>query len=141
MGSSVPELVTSPVAHRGNGHKGLAPLIRKMKLENPSLSNTAIARHCKCSTANVKKVLAKLSTNYSTEDLEEYKANRADIFAALGRKMLGSITESKLQKTSAVQLVTGAAILFDKERLERGQATGINVTALVDVAELLRNQQ
>jgi hypothetical protein len=37
-------------------------------------------------------------------------------------------------------LVTAAAILEDKGRLVRGQATGINVQVLMDVAEMIRNE-
>jgi len=141
MGSKQPELIKVENKPKRGEKRGLAPLICKMKLENPSLSNHAIAQHLKCSDANVCNVLQKFAGRYSQEQIEDFKNNRADVFAGIGMRMLGSITEAKLKKTSAVQLVTGAAILYDKERLERGQATGINVTALVDVAELLRNQQ
>jgi hypothetical protein len=36
--------------------------------------------------------------------------------------------------------MTVAGIAFDKGQLVRGQATSINVTALLDVAELIRRQ-
>ena len=37
-----------------------------------------------------------------------------------------------------MEAVTAAAILEDKARLVRGQATGINVSVLLDVAESIR---
>jgi hypothetical protein len=51
------------------------------------------------------------------------------------------VTSAKLQKASAGSLVTAAAILEDKARLIRGQATSINVQALLEVAELIRRQR
>jgi hypothetical protein len=40
----------------------------------------------------------------------------------------------------AFPLVSGAAILEDKARMIRGQATSINVQALLDVAEIIRQR-
>jgi hypothetical protein len=37
-----------------------------------------------------------------------------------------------------MEAITGAAILIDKARLVRGQATGINVSILMDVVEAIR---
>ena len=51
------------------------------------------------------------------------------------------MTQEKLQKSSAKALVTIAAISLDKSRLVRQQATGINATALRDVAEAIRQQK
>jgi len=78
---------------------------------------------------------------HSEEKLRAFQENKADIYDALQLKVLGSVTQAKLNKSPAVSLITGAAILEDKARLVRGQATGINVTALIDVAELLRGRE
>jgi hypothetical protein len=51
------------------------------------------------------------------------------------RTDLDSWIEARL---SAPALVTSVAIVEDKARLVRGQATGINVTALLDVVEAIR---
>ena len=55
-------------------------------------------------------------------------------------RALASVTQDKLRKSSAGSLVTVAAILEDKARLVRGQATSINVQALLEVAELIRQR-
>ena len=71
-------------------------------------------------------------------DLRDYQANKADVFDALGLQLLQSLTPSKLEKASALQAVTAAAILQDKTQVLRGQATSINVTVLMDVVEAIR---
>ena len=121
--------------------KGVAPLIRRLHLDYPELTDSQIARKVGCSPANVGIVLRRFLGKHTTAELSSFQENKADIYDALQLKVLSSVTESKLRKTPAISLITGAAILEDKARLVRGQATGINVTALVDVAELLRNQQ
>ena len=55
-------------------------------------------------------------------------------------RLLLSVTDKKINKTSAVQAITGVAILEDKIRLARGQATGINVSVLLDVAAAIRER-
>ena len=52
-----------------------------------------------------------------------YIENRADILAKLQCELLQGLDASKIKGASALQLITGAGILFDKERLERGQST------------------
>ena len=51
-----------------------------------------------------------------------------------------SLTRDKIEKTKPMEAITGAAILIDKARLVRGQATGINVNVLLDVAEAIRSR-
>ena len=55
-------------------------------------------------------------------------------------RALISVTQEKLRKSSAGSLVTVAAIFEHKARLVRGQATSINVQALLEVAELIRQR-
>jgi hypothetical protein len=71
-------------------------------------------------------------------ELHDFQANKADIYDAVQMRALASVTQAKLQKSSAPALVTAAAILEDKARLVRGQATGINVQVLLDIAEMIR---
>lgn len=56
-------------------------------------------------------------------DLQIYKTHRADILASKQLQILKSITDDDIQKASAYQRVGMFGILYDKERLERGQST------------------
>ena len=71
----------------------------------------------------------------------DFQANKADIYDVIQSRALASITQEHLDKCSAVQLVTAAAILEDKSRLVRGQPTSIHVNALMDVAAMLREHR
>lgn len=122
------------------GKRGLAPKIRKLKTRYPELGNTAIARQVGCSINNVDQVLRRFLGKTSVDDLRNFQEAKADVYDALQLRALGSITQAKLSKAPVVALVTSAAILEDKARLVRGQATGINVNVLMDLAEVLRSR-
>jgi hypothetical protein len=55
--------------------------------------------------------------------------------------MLASITQQDIAKAPLLPRVTGAAILEDKARIIRGQATGINAVMMMDVVEALKARQ
>lgn len=74
----------------------------------------------------------------SDAELRDYQDNQADVFDSLAFRLLGSLSQDKIDKTKPMEAITGAAILIDKSRLVRGQATGINVHVLMDVVEALR---
>lgn len=118
--------------------KGLAPLIRKTKLRYPEMSEAQIARRVGCVPSNVHAVLSGFLGGHSQQDLRDFQANKAEIYDAIQHRILESITQDKLTKTSAPGLVTAAAILEDKARLVRGQATSLNMAALLDVVDLIR---
>ena len=105
------------------------------------MSKAAIARRVGCHVNNVSYVLAKYLGDHSQEELQEFQDSKADCFEAVQHRLLLSVTDKKILKTSAVQAITGAAILEDKIRLQRGQATGINVNVLLDVAAAIRDKQ
>jgi hypothetical protein len=118
--------------------KGLAPSIRKMAVAYPELSNSEIARAVGCSVQNVSCVLQSFLAGTSPDTLREFQESKADVYDALQLRMLGSLTQDKIDKSKPMEIITGAAILEDKARLVRGQATGINVNILMDVVEAMR---
>lgn len=61
----------------------------------------------------------------SMGNFKTYKNARADIFAIMGRELLYSLTPSEIKSMPPASRITCAAILYDKERLERGQSTEI----------------
>ena len=118
--------------------RGLAPLIRSTKTRYPELSEAQIAKRVGCSPSNVHQVLTPFLHDHSEGELRDFQANKADIYDAVQMRALASVTQDKLRKSSAGSLVTVAAILEDKARLIRGQATGIHVSALIDVLDAIR---
>lgn len=64
--------------------------------------------------------------------MEEYRASKAEVFEHIQGKLLSAVSEDNPKE--AQSLVTSAAILEDKIRLERGQST-VNTT--VDIRMLI----
>ena len=120
-------------------HGERAALIRKLHSRYPELSQADIARQAGCTPQNVSGVLSAFLDGRSVADLREFQTNKADLFDAIQYRALASVTQDTLDKAGLQQLVTSAAILEDKARLVRGQATSIHVTALLDVAKLMRD--
>lgn len=118
--------------------RGLAPTIRKIAVQYPELTHSEIARTVGCDPSNVTCVLKTFLGNTSPEQLADFQQNKADIYDAMQHRLLASLTDDKINKSKVMEAVTAAAILEDKARLVRGQATGINVSVLLDVAESIR---
>ena len=119
---------------------GAAPAIRHLYERYPEMSQAAIARKVGCTSSTVSTVLKQYLNSTSEEELRQFQENKADIYDAIQHRALSTITNSKLRNASAQSLVTAAAILEDKARLVRGQATNINATILLDVVEMLKNR-
>ena len=126
---------------RRTGRTGAADKVIDLHLRKPHMSKAAIARRVGCSPGNVDYVLKRYLAKNSEAQLREYQANQGDAFDAIGMRALASITPKKLANASAVQLMTTAAIATDKARLIRGEATGINVSVLLDIAAGIRERQ
>jgi len=86
----------------------------------------------------VAQVLSTFLAGGSYDQLQDFQTNKADIYDALQHRLLGSVTAEKIANSKVMEAVTAAAILEDKARLVRGQATGFNVNVLMDVVELLK---
>jgi hypothetical protein len=92
-------------------------------LRKRGLSYSRIAQAVGCSDTNVKQRLAPFKD--AIDGLKSYKENRADIFAIHQQRVLENVTTEKLQKAQLNTLMPALGILYDKERLERGQSTEI----------------
>jgi len=55
--------------------------------------------------------------------------------------MLMSITDEDIAKAQLLPRVTSAAILHDKARTIRGQATQVNVSVLLDLVQAARDMR
>ena len=111
--------------------------VRTVALAKKGLTHGEIARLQGCDRSNISKVLQR----YGVEErrVNKYKEYRADILAGLQDRLLSSIPDSDIQKSGMYTRVVSAGILYDKERLERGQATSVNINVLVDLAEAIRS--
>jgi len=87
------------------------------------LTYEQIAKIQDCSPQAVHKDIKDL---LPTEDTKIYRSNRADILSNMQLKLLQNVDADRLKKASAYQLVGAAGLLYDKERLERGEATQIS---------------
>jgi len=63
--------------------------------------------------------------NLAIDALPAFKAARADVFALYGRELLHSLTPEDIKRMPPGSRVLAACQLYDKERLERGQASEI----------------
>jgi hypothetical protein len=108
-----------------------AEKIIALKVKHPTMTEREIAEQVECAKTNVHETLERYGIK--PEKIETYRKNRADIFAGLQDRIFSKLTDVALEKTPAIQLVTAASILYDKERLERGQANQITSIQSVSV--------
>jgi len=140
MPSDITERILSvePVIRPKQARTGAAPRIRKLKLRHPELSHAEIAKRVGCAPSNVTSVLKTFMGKSNEDELRGFQEAKADIYDALQHRLLASLTQAKITKAKPMEIITGAAILEDKARLVRGQATGINVSVLMDVVEAIK---
>jgi hypothetical protein len=55
--------------------------------------------------------------------VESFKENRADIFAGIQESVAQSLTDADIKKANLRDRTMLLGVLYDKERLERGQST------------------
>lgn len=91
--------------------------------QNTELSQSEIAKLTDVERSTVSKVL--LNYGIVQKTVEEYKKNRADILSGLQERIIKSITDDEIKKMPVGQRVMAYGIIYDKERLERNQATSI----------------
>lgn len=104
----------------------------------PELSGSDIARKVGCTPDNVYQVLRPFLGTSAVETLRRRQENAADIYDSMKFQILESVTEAKIAKMDPRDAIVAVGILHDKAALVRGEATGINVTVLMDVAEAIR---
>ncbi len=97
------------------------PLSRIIELRNKQLTYEEIGQIVGCTRQNIAQRLQPVMQD--VEGLPAWKENRADVLAVYQHKLLNSLTSEELQKASPYQKVGMFGILYDKERLERGQST------------------
>jgi hypothetical protein len=117
-----------------------APLVRRIATSYPELTTAAVARRVGVSPQYAGRVLKRFYA-HTQQDLRVYQENKADIYDATAQRFIESVTPEKLAKTPATSAIIAVGILHDKAALLRGQATGINVSVLLDVASMIRRDE
>jgi len=96
-------------------------LIAALNLHNGNISRAA--QELGVTRAAVIKRKKTLPEGVIAPTINEFRTMRADTFARLQQILLQHITPAKLKGASLAQIGTLFGIMYDKERLERGQAT------------------
>lgn len=108
---------------RVDGKDKFIPIETIIEYASKGLSLSEIAKLCNCSKQNVHQRLQAVAFNKT--DLENFKNHRKDVFAFIQSKLLNSLDEETIKEMNPYQRVISAGVLYDKERLERGQPTEI----------------
>ncbi len=111
------QVITNVTGNRGSK----APTIIAIAQQHPELTTEQIGKLAGCGHSNVVQTLKRYGIEKQATD--DYIQNRAQVFAGLQERILNSVTDEDIKKTPAIQKITAASILYDKERLERGQST------------------
>ena len=114
------------LTEKNDYHKGIVVEdIYALKLSNPSLTLANAGKILNCSPSNIVDHLRRNGTSWDelSPGLKRYKENRADILALKGHNLISNLTADKQKEMTGLQLATAYGILYDKERLERGQST------------------
>ena len=96
-------------------------LIAALNLHHNNVSRTA--QELGVTRAAVIKRKKVLPVGVLAPTIASFRTQRADTFARLQQILLQYITPAKLKNASLQQIGTLFGIMYDKERLERGQAT------------------
>ena len=99
----------------------IIPIESIIEYRKKGLSYSEIAAIVGCSKQNVHTRLQTIS--YNPLDNDNFIKNRAEVFAFIQSRFLNSLDEQAIQDMSPYQRIIAMGILFDKERLERGESS------------------
>jgi predicted transcriptional regulator len=110
--------------------KGI-PIEKILDLKDKRLSHQQIADLLGCDKSNITNRLKKYRP--TLDKIAGHKKHRADILTNIQAKLLDSVTDDKIKECTVPQLTVAYGILYDKERLERGQSSSnLSVAGLVE---------
>ena len=102
----------------------LIALATARKGDGSPFTHAEMARHLGVTRPAITKALKQIPPSIlHSHDVHTFRQNRADIFAEMQRLILTYMTPEKMKGASLNQLGTMFGIIYDKERLEKGQAT------------------
>jgi len=97
------------------------PISAIVEYRNKGLTYREIGELLGCTKQNIHERLQPFIASIDT--LPAVKGTRADVLAVVSDGILNSLTTEDIKKSSAYQKVGMYALLYDKERLERGEST------------------
>ena len=132
--------IIKPDCDIDRSHKDI-PIETIIEYRNKGLTYKEIGKLTGCSRQNIQQRLE--IVEYSKEDLENFKKHRGDVFAFMQSKLINSIDLEEIKEMNPYQRIISTGILFDKERLQRGESTeNIDVVAAnLNIAELQRQAE
>src|SRR3990167_9305813 len=80
------------------------------------------------------------TAGYISEHLQAYRDSIADVLAYYQQQILSSLSEADLKKASLQVKIMAFGILYDKERLERGQSTS-NISAITSIIQAVHERK
>ena len=137
MSNTLPEIVTpiKPIPYV----REIIPIEDIIEYRNNGLSYQDIADLVGCSKPNVSERLQQCG--YDPNRLKNYTKTRAEMFAHLQSELLNSLTPEAINDMYPHHRVLCSAILYDKERLERGKSTSnINVVEVQGTIQELQSR-
>jgi ATP-dependent protease HslVU (ClpYQ) ATPase subunit len=93
----------------------------ELKVNNPSMPLTDIAKAVGRDPSNIYRALKNYGID--TKKVNTYKKLKADILAGTQGRIIEAITDEDLTKAGLRDKAIAFGVLYDKERLERGQST------------------
>ena len=105
-----------PTPHKLDKQKAL---VKQMAIAGAT--HETIAKATGCARESVSRALKRFGL--TTQNIIDYRENRADVLAGLQAKILASVTTADLRKANLRDKVISAGVLYDKERLETGAST------------------
>ena len=121
-----------------SGQQKIIPLRTLLELAQKGLTHEQIATIAGCSRANVSKRLKRYRTYL--KGVRYFRKNRSGILVILQKRILATVTEKSIQETPLHQRIQAVEMLYDMERLERGQSTSNNGVALSELTDIERQQ-
>jgi hypothetical protein len=114
-------------------------------LANPNATLTEIGKKYGLTKQAVQQRLARLGiskSNLFSTVVNAFKAKRADLLTLKQAEIYSYMTPDKLNTAPLQALTTSLAILYDKERLERGQSTeNIDIQQITASLEEIRKRK
>jgi hypothetical protein len=134
-GFNTPRKQYQNVQHTGgrwvSNKKNIDKLLQIAK-DNPDKTMKEMAEMVGCHAITLVKTLKK--HGYSSEDLQSFKKDRADILAIFQAKLLDSLSDEDMDEIHPLSRVKMLEVFHRIERLERGESTE-NVSSLVAFVE------
>lgn len=112
---------SSPNTDNSNRAPKGIPLETILELRDKKLTLEQIGKIVGCTKQTVSQRLREYQPVF--DRIERFKKHRGDLLTWKQAEILNSLTERDLNNASLLQRTTAFGILYDKERLERGQST------------------